>query len=444
MENENLVYYIWLALKCGAGSEAPNYLLSHFDSPKDIYEADEAAISQVIPGRKGIIAALCDKDLDTPERVLEYCRRTNVGILTQESDIYPERLRTIHARPLVLYYKGCFPNIDEHVTIGCVGTRSCTDKGAKNAYALGAGLAKAGAIVVSGMALGIDTMCARGALSQGGHTIAVLGCGIDRVYPKENKDLMAAIIENGTVITEYAPGMVPNGRHFPVRNRIISGLSLGTVVVEANIGSGALITAEHARKQGRDVFAFPGDIDNACSKGTNELIACGGAVLVRSASDVLAEYSDVWYKRIFNRNGNIIKNVRVTEEKKISRDVSVPQPSALGVDDYSAKGKNKKVRHTEDDSIERAIEEVEKRGTFEIPDESSVGATEQMEAPEGLEGIDKAVYECLNGTLTADEITVAVRKTGIEANAGAVLGSLTTLELYGYCESLPGGLFRKI
>lgn len=443
------VYYIWLSLRLGAGSEAPSFLLSHFGSPKAVYEADEDALGKVIPGKRGIIAALCDKDMETAKKVYEYCRRANVGIITLESPLYPERLRSIHAKPIVLYFKGALPDVDKNVLIACVGTRKCSEKGARLAYNLGADLAAAGAIVVSGMALGIDTMCARGALSAGGRTIAVLGCGIDRVYPPENEELMKAIIANGTVITEYAPGMVPNGKHFPVRNRIISGLSLGTVVVEAGRGSGALITAEHARGQGREVFAFPGDVDNKFCKGTNDLIS-EGAKMVRSAADVLAEYEGVWRSRIFTQNIHI---------NKYYTGDTIPPKAPLGAGDYSAeaekkkkpfalfgkKEKAKKHRVSEEELL-LAHEEAEKRGAYEEvytfpPEPEGAGGADAG----ALEGFEKTVYEHLTGTLTSDELAASIEKsTGERADTGAVLSALTMLEIEGYCASLPGGLFKKL
>jgi len=338
-----------------------------------------------------------------------------------------------------------------------VGTRKCSEKGARIADELGADLAAAGAIVVSGMALGIDTMCARGALSAGGKTIAVLGCGIDRVYPQENKELMRDIMENGAVITEYAPGMVPNGKHFPVRNRIISGLSLGTVVVEAGRGSGALITAEHAGKQGRDVFAFPGDVDNKFYTGTNDLIS-DGAKMVRSAADILREYESVWRGRIF------AENIHINNYRKGKGREAMPPQAPMEVQDYSAeagKKKNpfgffrkkdapKKSRaRVSDEEFREATEAAEKRGVYEeVPDFSELPLADDvknMPDTSALDEFEKLVYENIGGAKTSDEIAAAVAKaTGAHADTGAVLSALTTLEIEGLCQSLPGGLFKKI
>ncbi len=443
---DSVLYYIWLSLRCGAGSEAPSFLLSHFASPKEVYEADEETLSNVLRGRGGLVAALCDKDMDVARRVYEYCQRANVGVMTLESSIYPERLRAIHAKPIVLYYKGVLPNIDENVLVACVGTRKCSEKGERLAYKLGADLAKAGAIVVSGMALGIDAMCARGALSAGGHTIAVLGCGIDRVYPRENEELMKEIMEKGTVITEYAPGMVPNGKHFPVRNRIISGLCLGTVVVEAGRGSGALITAEHAAKQGRDVFAFPGDVENKFYAGTNELIS-EGAKMVRGARDILAEYEGLWYKRIFT--ANISKN-------KYNVKAEIPPAAPLEVVDYSEEaGKKKgifsafrkkaeKRKGISEEELARVKEEAENREVYEEVFATTEEKTENS-VPDDLAGFEREVYMAMGDTCVCDEIAAELKnRTGEDVDVGHVLSALTALEIDGYCKSLPGGIFKKI
>ena len=183
-------------------------------------------------------------------------------------------------------------------------------------------LAKAGAVVVSGMAKGVDGMAHRGALDGGGYTVAVLGCGIDRVYPAEHADLMRQIQKNGLVITEYKPFTEPKGSNFPLRNRIISGLSQGTVVIEAPRGSGALITAQTALGQGRDVFALPGKVGEMSSIGTNELIR-DGARIVTCAADILLEYQPLYGGKI---NLNNIPSVRSVKFRSPIRHAAAPVP----------------------------------------------------------------------------------------------------------------------
>lgn len=176
--DRQLLYWIWLALRCGAGSENGTYLMAKLGSPEEIYAADETRLDGVAGISPELKKALLDKNIEICKRILDFCERTNVSIMTADSDIYPQRLKNIHAKPLLLYYKGKVPKIDDNVLCAVVGTRSCTEYGEKVAYKFGAELAMGGAIVVSGMARGIDAMAARGALSVGGHTIAVLGCGI--------------------------------------------------------------------------------------------------------------------------------------------------------------------------------------------------------------------------------------------------------------------------
>ncbi|MBO5006679.1 MAG: DNA-processing protein DprA [Clostridia bacterium] len=437
-----LLYYIWLSLRCGAGNETASFLLSKFGSPKAIFDADRHTLLSVLPEREGLAAALSDKDTSAAERVLEHCQRANIGIMTVDSPIYPQRLRAIHAKPIVLYYKGAFPNIDEKVAIACVGTRKCSDKGIKVAYKLGADLASAGAVVVSGMARGIDSMCARGALAEKGHTIAVLGCGIDVVYPPENEPLMKAIEQNGTVITEYAPGTPPTGKHFPVRNRIIAGLCLGTVVVEADAGSGALITAEHARKQGKDVFAFPGDVDSNYHSGTNELIA-GGATMVRDARDILLEYEELWRGRISVRK--IPKNKYYTGEAPLTP----IEPLAKTYAEEAAKKKRswggKRERKPLPEKLyEEALENAEVKIEFEEERLEEIPKPEKAKTEPSLSGTELLVWRAISGTMSADEIAAKiVRETGESIGVGEVLGALTSLEIEGLCKSFPGGLFGK-
>ncbi|MGN1095817.1 MAG: DNA-processing protein DprA [Eubacteriales bacterium] len=441
---DSLLYWIWLSLRCGAGNESASFLLSEFGTPENVYNADERAIFDALGKENaGLCRALSDKDLEMPRRILEYCHRMNIGIMTLDSEIYPQRLRSIYAKPIVLYYKGKIPNIDKNVLISCVGMRKCSDKGARIAYKLGAELASAGAIVVSGMALGIDTMCSRGALSVKGHTIAVLGCGIDIVYPPENKLLMKAIEENGTIITEYAPGMKPLGKHFPIRNRIISGLSLGTVVVEAMRFSGALITAEYAKKQGRDIFAFPGDVENVNYAGTNFLIS-DGAKMARGAQDVLSEYSLVWHDKIFIENISARKYYTGNEAVLVEADEGSHKTALPPASKYSRK-RPKKIKPDENKEAAKAEGYLK---TDKVTEEKTAADNIDEESPKErakkLTGLEKEVYDAISGTISSDDIAAAIkRKTGENVDVSDIIGVLTSLEIDGLCVGLPGGLFSR-
>lgn len=433
---DSLLYYIWLSLRTGAGNEKASFLLSKFSSPKNIYDATREELYDSL-GDYALVNLLCDKDLSSSERILEYCERANVGILTPESNVYPQRLRAIYAKPVVLYYKGRFPDVDKNVLLALVGTRKCSDKGARMAYKLGAELSSAGAIVVSGLASGVDSMCARGALSVGAHTIAVLGCGIDRVYPSENEKLMRTIEERGTVITEYAPGMPPNGKHFPVRNRIISGLSLGTVVVEAGKFSGALITAEHARNQGRDVFALPGDVENENYSGNNLLIK-EGAKIARDAKDILSEYESVWNNKIFTEKINQNKYYTGDRIEYIEKNPTENKESKIKTGFFKKRFSKNSESENKNRKTESAASEKDTKT------EGKVCADIKEEILTSLSGIEKLVYENLSGAFSCDEIAAEIlRKSGENIGVGEIFGALTTLEIDGYCKELPGGIFVR-
>lgn len=208
-------------------------------------------------------------------------------VLTLDDDDYPALLRELPDSPPVLYLKGTLIDADQWA-VALVGTRRATVYGREMAAQLAASLVQAGITIVSGLALGIDAAAHKAALDAGGRTLAVLGCGIDRVYPPEHRLLAQEIVERGAMLTEFAPGTPPEAHNFPVRNRLISGLSLGVVVVEAPADSGALLTADSAADQGRDVFAVPGNVTAKSSQGANRLIQ-NGAKLVISAEDILEE-----------------------------------------------------------------------------------------------------------------------------------------------------------
>ena len=293
-----LKYWIWLSECKGLTNRSRALLLDHFGSPEDIYYADEAEYALVEDLPKKQFALLADKSTDGADKILGDCQKLGVRVLTMQDADYPARLRGIFEPPCVLYIKGTLPAFDEEAAIAMVGTRSCTPYGTQCAEKLAYGLARQGALVVSGAARGIDSAAHRGALRAGGVTVAVLGNGLDVVYPEENASLYRDIAAAGALLSEYPPGTEPEGWHFPIRNRIISGLCLATVVVEAPLErSGALITANTALEQGRDVFAVPGPIDAPMSRGCNRLIA-DGAGLMSESWDVLREYQAVYPHKI--------------------------------------------------------------------------------------------------------------------------------------------------
>ena len=246
-----LKYWLWLTTRKGLGARGAYLVARHFSSPQAAYFADPKAY-EAIDGLRDP-SALMDKNLNEAEKILRQCYDQSISILTLQDAAYPQRLLAVDDPPLVLYYKGTLPDFDSNPVIGVVGTRKYTPYGYSAAKKLGHEIASCGGIVVSGGAKGIDTMALESALAAGGVTVAVLAGGLDKYYPAVNTPLFRKMCNTGCLISEYPPGTPANNWHFPIRNRIISGIANGLLVVEAPAKSGALISARHAMEQGRDV-----------------------------------------------------------------------------------------------------------------------------------------------------------------------------------------------
>jgi DNA processing protein len=283
----DLVDTLRLSLIPGVGPRNRRALLERFGSPKDVLAASPSELREV----PGIGPKLCRKIADADqidvEAELELCRAHGVDILVEADEAYPRMLREIHDPPGVLFIKGTLLPQDG-LAIGIVGTRHATQYGLRQAERLGGSLARAGLTVISGLARGIDAAAHRGALAAGGRTLAVLASGVLNVYPPEHDQLAEEVIAQGALLSESPPKLEPLSGAFPQRNRLISGLALGVIVVEAAERSGALITARHAMEQGREVFAVPGRVDGRSARGCHRLIR-DGARLVETADDVLEE-----------------------------------------------------------------------------------------------------------------------------------------------------------
>jgi DNA processing protein len=285
---ENKHYWLALNLIPGIGSNSLYRLAEHFDSPEDIFSASAEELAQV----EGLTSKIAEKVKvfdwrPALDKELDLIERYGISIVTLEDSEYPENLKSIFDPPLALYVMGDLAEQDKY-SIAIVGTRRNTAYGKIIAEQFARQLAERGLTIVSGMARGIDSISHRGALDGGGRTIAVLGCGLDVIYPPENHQLMQRIAESGAVISEFPLSTPPNSYNFPRRNRIISGLSLGVVVVEAALQSGTMITVGCALEQGREVFAVPGQITSKYSRGTNHMIK-QGAKLAENVDDILEE-----------------------------------------------------------------------------------------------------------------------------------------------------------
>ena len=284
-----LKYWVWLSELKGLRNQTRLALLRRFGDPESIFYADADELLLTDGVERSQLKLLENHDLAPADRILADCQRLGIRLLTLSDAAYPGRLKNIYDPPALLYCKGRLPLLDDLLCVAVVGTRDCTPYGVACAEKLGFGLASGGAAVVSGLAKGIDAAAIRGALRAGGVTVGVVGNGLDVYYPYESRYLYEDVASAGILLSEYPPGTEPASGHFPVRNRIISGLSLAALVVEAPEKSGALITAATALEQGRDVFAVPGPIDAPASVGCNCLIR-DGAGLVSDASDILREY----------------------------------------------------------------------------------------------------------------------------------------------------------
>ncbi len=285
------IYDLWLSTLEGLGLKNQLKLLDLFGNSQNVFEQPITSLmeSLQILDRLSKKAAemLLRRDITLAQKIMEDNKRLDIRIVTIRDGHYPQRLLDIWDPPIVLYYKGNIHERDKDA-VAIVGARKATPYGKWVSEGLGKKLAEYDVTVISGMAYGIDSASHIGALSGGGRTIAVLGCGPDICYPPSNRKLMASIIENGAVISEFPPGMPPMAGNFPRRNRIISGMSICLIVTEAGLNSGSLITADCALEQGKEVFAVPGNINSIYSIGTNKLIKDGATPLIRIA-DMISE-----------------------------------------------------------------------------------------------------------------------------------------------------------
>lgn len=326
MENNSLKHLLFLSGIEGLGSVRIKRLTDKFGNAENVFNAAPAEIASVenISDKTAmqIINSYGNiKDFDKPfNEILNKAEKLGIKILTLDDEDYPDLLRTIYDPPVILYVKGDFSKIKLENSVGIVGTRKPTDYGKKITETFAEELSSAGIAVVSGFARGVDTSAHRAVLNNknaAAVTAAVFGCGVDVIYPPENKKLYEEMSEKGILISEYEISAFPDAVNFPKRNRIISGLSLGTIVIESDADGGALITARTALDQGREVFAVPGYITSRQSRGTNALIKNGQAKLVENVEDVLVEIN------------NRLKGLRINfnEPGKIE---TLPPPELVG------------------------------------------------------------------------------------------------------------------
>lgn len=398
---DNAVYYIWMQTVCGMCNSIYQQLFERFSTAKAIYDCEDFSF---IKGKYACIDRLNKKDLSPAFEIYKKCKNNDIYVLTYHDSLFPDSLRLLLNPPPVLYCKGELRNLNNEVCLSIVGTRKMTEFGGTVAEDFAYSFAKCGAIVVSGLAKGIDTAAHNGALRAGKYTIAVLGTPIDTIYPKENEKLFFILYENGLVISEMYPGCLSSRADFPNRNRIISGLCEATVVAEAGENSGALITARHAVAQGRKVFAIPGAIgsDNA---GTNSLIRTG-IEAATSPLDVLSELALLHPTKIKTENCVSYGNKVSSYGMKVNQ-----QQEAMKNNPQEIKTKKAEYKKLE-----------------ENPSLSLANSSTDM----------KVLTVLKDHPMTSDELSVR-----LAIDIGEIMISLTMLEIDGKINSLAGNRYIK-
>jgi DNA processing protein len=327
---EEVFYWLALSLISGVGSTLIQRLLDRFKTPEAVFHAPTKELLKIEGLGEKVAGEIRKGPLEKRvERELYLLKEVGGKIVTLKDDAYPKRLREIYDPPALLYVRGELKKEDE-LAVSIVGSRKTSPYGRWITEKIGQDLSRHGVTIVSGMARGIDSLAHWGAISGGGRTIAVLGCGVDVIYPSENRNLFTKIIDHGAVVSEFPMGSPPEGGHFPRRNRIISGLSIGVVVVQASERSGSLITAGYALEQGREVFAVPGNVGAEGSRGTNRLIK-EGAKMVESSEDILEEILPQW-----RREGEATQEFKrperdLTEEERVLYELLAETPTHIDV-----------------------------------------------------------------------------------------------------------------
>ena len=411
-----LVHWIWLATRLGLREQDKVAVLEHFADPESAYYAREAGYRGVEGLSKGAVQALKDKDLSEAEEILRRCTEKQIHICTYHDGTYPARLKNIPDPPLVLYCKGVLPDLNGLPVIAVVGTRKYSAYGISAAKRMGYQIACCGGVVVSGAAKGIDSAAMTGALTAGGTVIGVLGCGVDVVYPASSRSLYLETQQHGCLVSEFPPGTAPLKWNFPKRNRIISGLSCGVLVVEAPETSGALITARRAAEQGRDVFVVPGNIDMPSFAGSNALLR-DGAIMAGCGWDVVGEYQALYPDKVHKSAAPYRETAAFPYNE---------EQSALKVAQNPASPAKTEI-------FDRKKEKIT------IDKKPSCAYSDVVSGYEPATPEEKLLLDRLGGTAwIVDEL---IAETGLPA--GKVLSMLTLLEIKGVVVRLPGRQVKR-
>ncbi len=394
---DNVIYWLWLQKSLGTAFKIKN-LIEHFGSAKDIYEADEAALEACpfLKKRPGSRRHLLNKNIAECESIIYVCKKHSIHIVTPGSEYYPERLLELSDYPAALFVRGDVSALISELPIGVIGSRTPSQYGENAARKIVKGLVNhRNVLIVSGGALGIDSVAHQSAIDAGGRTVLIMGCGHGASYLPENSELRKEVFRNGALVTEYPPFAPVSVKTFPERNRIVSGMSRGVVIVEAAERSGTFSTANHASRQGRDLFVLPGDIESGNFEGSNQLLS-EGAKPIFSAEDVLAFYYPGKYKKqaVLIKDGTPFDGIATDSE-------------------YSKKSRKKSERKTDKTQNSEKTEKKEENITKNLPETISKNG--------------EIVYNIMSdGAVTLDEIELACN-----LETRLVLSALTELELEG-------------
>ncbi|MBR3996076.1 MAG: DNA-processing protein DprA [Clostridia bacterium] len=443
---EEKILSIWLSEILGPGSSFGKILLEKYGSFEEIYRLSEKDyIEAGMKPESPVLGKLTDKNTAEAEKSYAFCEYNYFNVIEYTSALYPERLKAIKNPPPVLYARGRMINFDDNVCIGVVGTRSYTDAGWNSTYKIAGGLSAGGAIVVTGLASGIDTAATKAALASSGFAVGIIGSGLEKIYPAENRELFEEMYVKGLVISERVPFTDITGKYFPIRNRIISGLCNGVLVGEGNTRSGAMITASHASEQGRRVFAIPGDISGQESTGVNKLIR-EGATPVFEARDVLEQFVYLYPHRLSNSKIPENESIVVPEERstKKVRTLKWQKNTPAKKDDKRASVKKTGEKKA---SADKASGKQRKELVFEKVFESDMDKLgHRPEKPatgfdiESLGELEKKVYLYIAESDFRMTDSIAAE---LSSNVLDVTVALTTLELAGLVET-EGPKVRKV
>lgn len=441
------LFEIWFALRCGIANKEFQPLLEAYGTPYDLFNADEAELEK-LPCSQNLKRRLADKSLKEASQIMEYCRSNGVGILFWQDEQYPASLRPLRDPPVLLYFKGKLPDLAHRLCISVVGTRSMSEYGKRMAYKIGYELAATGTVVVSGMALGNDSVAAAGAIGANGQTVAVLGSGIDMVYPREHTKLYDAILKRGAILTEYPPATPPEGRNFPVRNRLISGLSRGTVVIEGDLRSGSMITAKTALLQGRDIYAFPGNVGETNSSGSNQLISDGASIVLK-ARDVLENYTFL-YRDVLDMARLLKAETRSDPDDELLTRLGVcvrtvsPKKSESSAPSLSTmQGRSRTPQRREPNCVRSPEKSSSTAKSMAHTEQSAPSVPAKGDASELVLKKLTETQQRIFAALPLDHAVPIDHITREGFSVGEVMAAMTILEIHGLTVTLPGGLYAR-